>query len=86
MKLPLRQLLPSLAAGTPPDADPVQAETDAQYRALAELRAVSTAKYRAIGRSCVENEQWRAAYESIAPGLAQYQRDAIEAYATTRLS
>ncbi|WP_327706768.1 MerR family transcriptional regulator [Streptomyces decoyicus] len=75
-----------LAAGTPADAEAVQAEIDAQYRALAELRAVSAEEYRAIGRSCVENEPWRAAYEAIAPGLAEYQRDAIEAYATTRLS
>ncbi|MER5682890.1 MerR family transcriptional regulator [Streptomyces sp. NPDC002205] len=74
------------AAGLPADADPVQAEADAQYRVLAELRAVSAEEYRAIGRSCVENEQWRAAYEAIAPGLAAYQRDAIEVYATTRLS
>ncbi|MFJ5798266.1 MerR family transcriptional regulator [Streptomyces decoyicus] len=75
-----------LAAGTPADADAVQAEADAQYRALAELRAVSAEEYRAIGRGCVENEQWRAVYEAIAPGLAEYQTDAIEAYATTRLS
>ncbi|MFB7837174.1 MerR family transcriptional regulator [Streptomyces sp. NPDC056056] len=75
-----------MAAGLPADADPVQAESDAQYRALAELRAVSAEEYRAIGRSIVVNETWRAAYESIAPGLAAYQRDAIEAYATTRLN
>ncbi|MFF3392714.1 MerR family transcriptional regulator [Streptomyces sp. NPDC002669] len=73
-----------LVAGVPADASPVQAEIDAQYRALTGLRAVSAEEYRAIGRSCVDNEQWRAAYESIAPGLAAYQRDAIEAYATTR--
>ncbi|MEV0494964.1 MerR family transcriptional regulator [Streptomyces atratus] len=59
------------AAGTPAGAGPVQAEIDARYRALAELRAVSAAQDRAIGRSCVENEQWRAAYEAIAPGPAQ---------------
>lgn len=75
-----------LAAGTPAEAVPVQAEIDAQYRALVELRAVSAEEYCAIGRSCVDNEQWRAAYEMIAPGLAEYQRDAIEAYAATRLS
>ncbi|MBP0452782.1 MerR family transcriptional regulator [Kitasatospora sp. RG8] len=75
-----------MAAGTPADADAVQAEVDGQYRAVAALRPLSAEEYRAIGRSCVENEQWRAAYEAIAPGLAAYQRDAIEAYATTRLT
>ncbi|MFF2045091.1 MerR family transcriptional regulator [Kitasatospora sp. NPDC058170] len=75
-----------LAAGTPADADPVQAEIDAQYRAVSELRAVTAEEYRTIGRSCVENEHWRAAYEAITPGLAAYQRDAIDTYATTRLT
>ncbi|MEU6117336.1 MerR family transcriptional regulator [Streptomyces sp. NPDC047117] len=75
-----------LAAGLPADAAPVQAEADAQYRALAELRTVAAEEYQAMGRACVENEQWRAAYEAIAPGLAAYQRDVIEVYATTRLS
>ncbi|NEC20404.1 MerR family transcriptional regulator [Streptomyces parvus] len=61
------------------------AEIDAQYRALTSLYAVSADEYRAVGRSCVENEDWRAAYEAIAPGLAEYQRDAIEVYAASRL-
>lgn len=73
-----------MAAGHPAGADPVQAEIDAQYRALTQLRAVSPEEYRAIGRSCMNNDAWRTAYETIAPGLAAYQRDAIEEYATTR--
>ncbi|MCT2543849.1 MULTISPECIES: MerR family transcriptional regulator [Streptomyces] len=75
-----------LVAGVPAEAGPVQAEIEAQHRALTGLRAVSAEEYRAIGRSCVENEQWRAAYEAIAPGLAVYQRDAIEAYVSARPS
>lgn len=75
-----------MAGGHAADAEPVQAEIDAQYRALMQLRAVSAEEYRAIGRSCVDNDVWRTAYEAIAPGLAAYQRDAIEVYATTRLS
>ncbi|MFE1171114.1 MerR family transcriptional regulator [Streptomyces sp. NPDC058773] len=74
-----------MAAGHPADAEPVQAEIDAQYRTLTALRAVSTDEYRAMGRSCVDNDAWRTAYEAIAPGLAAYQRDAIDAYAGTRL-
>ncbi|MFE6871057.1 MerR family transcriptional regulator [Kitasatospora sp. NPDC057692] len=72
-----------MAAGTPADAEPVQAEIAAQYRALTAIQPVPPAEFRAMGRACVENEPWRAAYESIAPGLAAYQRDAIEAYAAT---
>ncbi|MFE5239537.1 MULTISPECIES: MerR family transcriptional regulator [unclassified Streptomyces] len=74
-----------MAAQHPADAEPVQSEIDAQYQALTQLRTVTVEEYRAIGRSCVDNEAWRAAYEAIAPGLAAYQRDAIETYATTRL-
>ncbi|MFG2116045.1 MerR family transcriptional regulator [Streptomyces sp. NPDC048718] len=75
-----------MAAGHPAGAEPVQAEIDAQYRALAGLRAVSAEEYRAIGRACVDNDTWHAAYEAIAPGLAAYQHDAIEVYAAARLS
>ncbi|MFI0914380.1 MerR family transcriptional regulator [Streptomyces abikoensis] len=70
-----------MAAGHPADAEPVQAEIRAQYRTLTALRAVSTDEYRAMGRSCVDNDAWRTAYEAIAPGLAAYQRDAVEAHA-----
>lgn len=75
-----------MAADHPADAAPVQAQIDAQYQAPTEVRPVSDEEYRTIGRSCVDNKAWRAAYEAIAPGLAAYRRDAIEAYATTRLS
>ncbi|MFB7248914.1 MerR family transcriptional regulator [Streptomyces populi] len=75
-----------MAAGHPAEAVPVQAEIDAQYQALTELRAVSAEDYRVLARSIVDNETWRAAYEAITPGLAVYQRDAIVAYATTRLN
>lgn len=80
------RLAEQMAAGVPADAEPVQAEIEAQYTALTALHAVSADEYRAIGRSCVDNERWRAAYEAIAPGLAAYQRDAIEAYAASRLA
>ncbi|MEU1670426.1 MerR family transcriptional regulator [Streptomyces roseifaciens] len=75
-----------LATGLPADADEVQAEIDTQYRTLARIRAATAEEFRAIGRTCVENEHWYAVYESIAPGLAAYQRAAIETYAATRLS
>ncbi|WP_372411535.1 hypothetical protein [Streptomyces luteireticuli] len=40
---------------------------------------------RATAGRCATCEHWRAAYESIAPGLASYQWHAIEVYAATRL-
>ncbi|KJS56766.1 MerR family transcriptional regulator [Streptomyces rubellomurinus] len=91
-----------MAAGRPADAGPVQDMIDEEYRLLGALRsgagtgpvagpaaapvAVPVTEYLAIARSCTENEQWRAAYEAIAPGLAAYQRAAMEAYAAAALT
>ncbi|MFD5915785.1 MerR family transcriptional regulator [Kitasatospora sp. NPDC058201] len=72
-----------MVAGRPVDDGPVRAQIEAQHRALTGIRPVPVEEFRAMGRACVENEPWRAAYEAIAPGLAAYQRDAIEAYAAT---
>ncbi|GAA2247125.1 MULTISPECIES: MerR family transcriptional regulator [Kitasatospora] len=74
-----------MVAGTPVTDPEVQAEIDGQYRAFTEVRPVSAEEFRAIGRSVVDNDHWRAAYETIATGLAEYQREAILTYADTRL-
>lgn len=74
------------AAGHAPGSAPVQAEVDSHYRALSALRPVSAEEHRAMGRAVVDNPAWRAAYEAIAPGLAVFQRDAIEAYTADRLA
>ena len=68
-----------MTAGHPADAEPVRTEIVAQYWALTTLRPAYVEEYREIGRSCVDNPAWRSAYEAIAPGLAAFQRDAIEA-------
>ncbi|MGW2253094.1 MerR family transcriptional regulator [Kitasatospora sp. NPDC001660] len=75
-----------MADGLPAGAEPVQTKIDAEYRALTALRPIAVEEYLAIARSCVEHEQWHAAYEAIAPGLAAYQRAAMEAYAAARLA
>ncbi|MFI8458947.1 MerR family transcriptional regulator [Kitasatospora sp. NPDC085464] len=75
-----------LAAGHPADAEPVQSTIDEEYRMLGTLRPVPVEEYLAIARSCTENDRWSAAYEAIAPGLAAYQRAAMEAYAAARLT
>ncbi|OKJ03880.1 MerR family transcriptional regulator [Streptomyces sp. CB01249] len=73
------------AEGHAADSAPVQAEVDAHYRLLSALRPVTAEEHLAMGRSVVDNPDWRAAYEAIAPGLAAFQRDAIEAYTADRL-
>ena len=75
-----------MAAGHPADAEPVQHMIDEEYQLLSGLRTVTVADYLAIARSCTDNEQWSAAYEAIAAGLAGYQRAAMEAYAAAQLS
>ncbi|WP_035859783.1 MerR family transcriptional regulator [Kitasatospora cheerisanensis] len=56
-----------------------------RLEALRQLTPMAAADFTATGAACVANEQWRAAYERIAAGLAAYQRDAITAYAEIRL-
>ncbi|MGW7579867.1 MerR family transcriptional regulator [Kitasatospora sp. NPDC054768] len=75
-----------MAAGHPAGAEPVQSKIDEEYQLLRTIRSVPAEEYLAIARSCTENEQWSAAYEAIAPGLAAYQRAAMEEYAAARLS
>ncbi len=61
-----------MAAGHRVDAEPVQSEIDAQYRALIALRTVTADEYRDLGRSCVDNDAWRAA--SCVDGVAAVSR------------
>lgn len=68
------------------DSAPVQAEVDAHYRLLSALRPVTADEHLAMARSVVDNPDWCAAYEAIAAGLAEFQRDAIEAYTAERLT
>ncbi|MFF7338069.1 MerR family transcriptional regulator [Streptomyces sp. NPDC008163] len=74
------------AAGHAADSAPVQAEIDAHYQLLSALRPVTADEHLAMGRSVVDNPEWRAAYEAVAPGLAAFQRDAIEAYTAGHLT
>ncbi|MCX5200325.1 MerR family transcriptional regulator [Streptomyces sp. NBC_00237] len=82
----MARLAELMADGHPAGAEPVRTEIDGQYRALTTLRPVSPEEFREFGRSCVDNAAWRAAYEAVAPGLAAFQRDAIDAYATGHLA
>ncbi|MFD0277441.1 MerR family transcriptional regulator [Kitasatospora sp. NPDC127111] len=75
-----------MVAGTPADDPAVLVEVAAQYRAMAQVHVMGAEEFAAIGEACVADERWRAAYEQIAAGLAEYQRDAIVAYADTRLA
>lgn len=75
-----------MSEGAPADDPAVQAEVHRQYEAFCQVLPLDAEDFRAIGRSCADDGQWRAAYEQIAPGLAEYQRDAIESYVRDRLT
>ncbi|WP_407288980.1 MerR family transcriptional regulator [Streptomyces sp. BP-8] len=70
-----------------PAADPaVQAEVDMHYQGICRMWTPDAAAFKALGQNYVDDAQWRAAYDQVAAGLAEYQRDAIVAYADARLS
>jgi DNA-binding transcriptional MerR regulator len=75
-----------MLAGTPVDAPQVFAELDIHYRHLSESWTPTTAQYLHLAQMQAQEEQFRANYEQVATGLAEYMRDAMIAYAHARLS
>jgi DNA-binding transcriptional MerR regulator len=75
-----------MLAGIPVDAPQVFAELDIHYRHLSESWTPTTAQYLHLARMQAQEEQFRANYEQVAEGLAEYMRDAMTAYAHARLS
>ncbi|MFG3442209.1 TipAS antibiotic-recognition domain-containing protein [Nonomuraea sp. NPDC047897] len=75
-----------MLAGTPVDAPQVLAELDIHYRHLSESWTPTAEQYLHLARMQVEEERFRANYERVAEGLAEYMRDAMTAYAHARLT
>ncbi|OEU85096.1 MerR family transcriptional regulator [Streptomyces oceani] len=74
-----------MAAGRPADDAAVQEEVDAHYRAIRRSWTPSAAAFVNLARTYVDDPQWRSAYDTVAQGLAEYQRDAMTVYAEARL-
>ncbi|MFF6961650.1 TipAS antibiotic-recognition domain-containing protein [Streptomyces sp. NPDC008317] len=75
-----------MAAGTPVTDPAVQAETDAHYQWLCGFWTPSATAYKGLGQMFTDDPRFRSAYDKIAAGLAEYQRDAMAVYADARLS
>lgn len=75
-----------LTVGTPVTAPEVQAEVHAHYQAVSRMWTPDAESYTNLGRTFAEEGGWRDAYESVVPGLAEYQRDAMAVYARERLA
>ncbi|MFI8518862.1 MerR family transcriptional regulator [Streptomyces sp. NPDC085481] len=75
-----------MAAGTPPDDPAVQAEVDVHYQGICRFWTPNAEGYEGLGRTYAEDPRFRANFDRIATGLAEYQRAAMAVYAAARLS
>jgi len=75
-----------MTAGTDVGDAAVQAEVDAAYQAICQMWTPNAAAFKSLGQMYVDDPRFTATYDKIAPGLAEYYRDAMAAYADTRLS
>ncbi len=74
-----------MVAGVPADDPVTQAEVDWHYRSVARFWSPNAEAFTHLGRMYAEDERFRSNYGRIAEGLAEYQRDAMAAYAEERL-
>ena len=74
------------AAGTPVDAEAVQREMDDLHRSISRMWTPNAEAFAGLGRMYVEDPRFTATYDRVSPGLAEYYRDAMAVYATTRLA
>lgn len=75
-----------MAAGTPVDDAAVQAEVDLAYQGVSRFWTPDADAFKSLGRMYVDDERFKATYDRIAGGLAEYYRDAMACYADTALS
>jgi hypothetical protein len=75
-----------MAAGTPVTDEAVQEETHQTYLGICRFWKPDAAAFRCLGQMYVDDERFTANYDRIAVGLAAYYRDAMAAYADSRLA
>ncbi|MET9950228.1 MerR family transcriptional regulator [Streptomyces sp. NPDC006339] len=75
-----------MAAGTPADDPAVQTEVDAHYRGVCRFWTPNAEAYRGLAATYAEDPRFRANFDRVADGLADYLRAAMAVYADARLS
>lgn len=75
-----------MTAGAPVDDAAVQAEIELAYQGVRRFWTPDADAFRNLGRMYVEDERFKATYDRIATGLAEYYRDAMACYADSTLS
>ena len=83
----LERMAAHLAAGRPVTDPAVQAEVHDHYLRIARMWTpdADADAFAHLGRVYAEEGPWREVYEAVAPGLADYQCEAMAAYALARL-
>jgi DNA-binding transcriptional MerR regulator len=81
-----RRVADLMAAGRPVDDPAVLDAVDAHYRWVCRFWTPDRESYPGLGRLYVDDPRFRDNYEQVRPGLAEYLRDAMAAYAVARLS
>ncbi|KAA2264889.1 MerR family transcriptional regulator [Solihabitans fulvus] len=74
-----------LDAGVPPTDPRAQELTERHYRFVCRSWTPNAKSYAGLGQLYVDSPEFRERYENIRGGLAEYLRDAMAAYAETRL-
>lgn len=79
-------LAAAMAAGVDPgDADP-QRLVERHHGLISTFWTPDAQSFAALGQMYVDDPRFRATYDGLAPGLAGYVRDAMAAFAATRLT
>ncbi len=70
----------------PSQYDAEAREVDAHYQGVCRFWTPTATAYKGLGQIYVDDPRFKSAYDKIAPRLAEYQRDAMAAFADARLS
>lgn len=79
-------VLKVMRSGAAPDSPAALDVIDEHFHGVSQFWAASRESYAGLGRLYVEDPQYKRRYDAQAPGLAEYYRDAITAYADLRLA
>ena len=75
-----------LDAGVAPDDPRTQAVTAAHHRWVSQFWTPGAEEFAGLGDLYVDHPDFKARYDAVRPGLAEYVRDAMAAYAISSLT
>lgn len=79
------KVLAVMRSGAAPDSDAALEAMAEHYGEVAQFWTPDRASYTGLGRTYVDNPEFKARYDAKATGMAEYLRDATTAYAEQRL-